>query len=67
MEKVSDIKSLDAPFGKQFTFQTVEYENGFQFLRLRIKEGKRFTMVDLDVNTASECANTINEWLSGLK
>lgn len=67
MEKVSEIKVVDAPFSKQITFQKVEYENGFQFIRMRIKEGKRFTMIDLDVNTATSCADTINEWLAGLK
>ena len=67
MEQVSDITEVDAPFSKKMTFQKVEYENGFQFLRLRIKEGKRFTIIDLDVHTAQACADTINEWIGELK
>lgn len=67
MEKIDDIKVIDAPFSKQITFQKVEYENGFQFIRMRIKEGKRFTMIDLDVNTATDCADTIQTWVDSLK
>lgn len=67
METVSDIKVIDAPYNKQITFQKVEYENGFQFIRLRIKEGKRFTMMDLDAGTASTCIETIQNWLDDQK
>lgn len=67
MEKVSEIKAIPAPFSKQLNLQKVEYENGFQMMRIRIKEGKRFTMIDLDVNTATELSESINEWLEGLK
>ncbi|MDH5547536.1 MAG: hypothetical protein OEZ43_18295 [Gammaproteobacteria bacterium] len=66
MEKLSEIAELDAPFNKKITFQKVEYENGFQFLRMRIKEGKRFTIIDLDVHTAQSCADTINQWIGQL-
>jgi hypothetical protein len=67
MEKISDLKTIDAPFSKQIKFQKVEYENGFQFIRMRIKEGKRFTMIDLDANTANDCVEAMTSWLNSLK
>ena len=67
MENVSDIKVLDAPYNKQITFQKVEYDNGFQFMRLRIKEGKRFTMMDLDVDTAKVIIETMQDWIADIK
>ena len=63
MEEIEDFGEIDAPYGKQLIFKTVSYDNGFNILRLRIKEGKRFTDMDLDVNTVKRWQEKFNEWL----
>lgn len=62
MEEIVSIIKTQAPYGKEIEFQQVSYDNGFNMLRLRIREGKRFTMVDLDPNTARDWVNIIAEW-----
>ena len=62
MEEIESIEKLPAPYGKEIEFQRVTYDNGFSMLRLRIREGKRFTMVDLDPNTAKEWLRVISQW-----
>ncbi len=63
MEDISVIKKIPAPFGKEVEFFQVTYDNGFRFLRLQIREGKRFTTLDLDINTVKEWSDMINQWL----
>ncbi|MDX1810365.1 MAG: hypothetical protein R3240_00335 [Gammaproteobacteria bacterium] len=62
MEEIESIEKTQAPYGKEVEFQTITYDNGFQMLRLRIREGKRFTMVDLDPNTAKDWLRIISHW-----
>lgn len=62
MEEIESIEKLPAPYGKEVEFQKVRYDNGFELLRLRIREGKRFTMLDLDPATAKEWLRVISSW-----
>ena len=64
-EKVTDIKAMEAPYGKKIVFQEVVYENGTSILRMRIREGTRFTIIDLDNNTASQLADVMSIWSAG--
>ena len=52
-QSVTDIESFDAPWNKLATLQNVVYEGGMTLIRLRIKEGSRFTDVELDPGTAA--------------
>jgi len=63
VEEIEDIKTIAMPYNKDVMFQNIRYENGFTMLRLRIKEGKRFTMIDLDPASATAVNELINEWL----
>lgn len=62
MEQIEVIEKTMAPYGKEVEFQQVTYDNGFSMLRLRIREGKRFTMLDLDPLTASHWLKILSEW-----
>jgi len=64
MEEIKDFGEIDAPYGKQLIFKTVSYDNGFNIMRLRVKEGKRFTDMDLDVNTVKLWQEKFDKWLS---
>ena len=39
---------ISAPFGKQIDFEEICLENNVSLLRVRVKEGQRFTVIDLD-------------------
>lgn len=64
MEDVKNFGEIEAPYGKQVSFKDVTYDNGFKLLRLRIKEGKRFTDMDLDENTIKLWQEKFAEWLA---
>jgi len=64
-ERVTELKALEAPYGKKFVLQNVEYENGTSVLRMRIQEGTRFTIVDLDSHSASQLADVMGNWPEG--
>ena len=59
---VTDIDNIEAPWNKQVIVQEVEYEGGFRMMRLRIKEGKRFTDLELDPETAARLAGVLASW-----
>jgi len=64
MEDITEITQIKAPYGKIITINEVEYDNGFKVLRVRIKEGKRFTDMDLDVNTTQAISDVLASWLT---
>ena len=68
MESV--ITSLDeftAPYGKQVKLENVVYENGMRVLRIHIREGNRFTVMDIDENTASNWGSAMTDWVAQSK
>ena len=62
MEEIESLEKILAPYGKEIEFQQVKYDNGFTMLRLRIKEGKRFTTLDLDPNTVNSWVEIMSNW-----
>jgi len=63
MEKIEQLGEIAAPYGKKISFQKIAYDNGFQILRMRIREGKRFTDMDLDVETIQQLQGVFVKWL----
>ncbi|MBM3565057.1 MAG: hypothetical protein FJX42_02965 [Alphaproteobacteria bacterium] len=59
---LEDVDAFTAPWGKNVAVQKVEYEGGLILLRVRIKEGSRFTLLDLDPATAGRLAETLAAW-----
>ena len=56
-ESITPIAEFPAPFSKHIRVQEVTYDNGFRLLRVHIREGKRFTTLDLDTDTAQKWGN----------
>ena len=59
------IKRLDefsAPYGRDVILEDVIYESGLQLLRIRIREGNRFTIMDVDAETASHWGRAMLAW-----
>jgi hypothetical protein len=61
---VTSLLKLRAPLGGQeIELQQIDYiHGGSSLLRTRIREGRRFTVFDLDAVTARDWAKTMGEW-----
>ncbi len=63
-----ETRSLDqfaTPFGPNVELIEVLAENDVQLMRVRIKEGNRFTIVELDPATALHWGNLMASWARG--
>ncbi len=61
-ETVSHMTKLAAPFGQEIELLDVAMENDVRLLRIRIREGHRFTVFDIDPHTAREWARNMEDW-----
>ncbi|MEJ5210766.1 MAG: hypothetical protein WHV61_04980 [Burkholderiales bacterium] len=50
------------PFRQEVELQQVVHAAGYTSLRLRIREGKRFTVFDIDAPTAAHWGRLMMEW-----
>ena len=66
-ETVTKLDKFIAPYGKEVTLEKVDYENGMRVLRIHIREGNRFTVMDIDANTASTWAGIMSDWAKKVK
>ena len=61
----SEVTTLDkftAPYGREIALENVEYVNDTRVLRIRIREGNRFTVMDINPETAARWAGVMNDW-----
>lgn len=61
---VTKLDNFTAPYGKEVTLENVAYENGMRVLRIHIREGNRFTVMDIDETTASNWGTVMNDWVA---
>lgn len=66
-ESITDLETINAPWNKTVTLQEIAYEGGMKMLRLRIKEGKRFTDLELDADTLTQLNGSLTDWLTANK
>ncbi len=59
---VTDLDEIQAPWNKAVTLQDVVYEGGMALIRIRIKEGSRFTDLELDPETAARIGTALQAW-----
>jgi hypothetical protein len=64
MDRTVAVARLTVPLGgQQIELQQVDFAaGGMSFLRVRIREGKRFTVFDLDPDTAARWAAAMLAW-----
>lgn len=62
---VTTLATLNAPWGKEITVQALHFRSGLRLARLRIREGHRFTVLDLDEPTATALSATLAAALDG--
>ena len=65
MELITPIAAFDVPLGGQsIELQQVRFEaGGMALLRVRIREGSRYTVFDVDARTAATWARAMREWV----
>ena len=56
------IATVDAPYHREVWLDDVQFESGMRLLRVTIKEGRRFTQLDLDATTADRWGQTMFDW-----
>ena len=61
---VTRLDGFSAPYGKEVTLENVAYENCTRVLRIHIREGNRFTVMDIDESTASNWGAIMTDWVA---
>lgn len=61
-EAVTRLEKFSAPYGREVILEDVLHESGMRMLRLRIREGSRFTVMDLDASTAEHWGAAMSAW-----
>ncbi len=61
-ETVTALDEIAAPYGRKVTLEGVEHESGLRMLRIRIREGSRFTIMDVDADTATRWGTVMSTW-----
>jgi len=61
-EVVTEVAEFNFPFKKHVTLKNVAYDNGQNWLRVTIREQRRFTIMDLDPGSAADFAATLSDW-----
>ncbi len=63
--EVIELGRVTAPWGKELVVQALHYGSGMRLARLRIREGHRFTMLDVDAATADWLTEILGKALRG--
>ena len=61
-ETVTTLDKFTAPWGREVTLESIEHESGLCMLRIRIREGRRFTVMDIDQETARHWSAVMSAW-----
>jgi hypothetical protein len=64
MAEIKALTRFKVPLGSQeIELQQIDHaEDGMSLLRIRIREGKRFTIFDIDPATAQQWADAMRDW-----
>jgi hypothetical protein len=69
MAQISELAKFKVPLGSQEIelHQIDHVEGGMSLMRIRIREGKRFTIFDIDPATAEQWAAAMQSWAESQK
>ena len=64
MAQINELAKFKVPLGSQeVELQQIDHaEGGMSLMRIRIREGKRFTIFDIDPITARQWARVMQDW-----
>ena len=66
-EIVKQLDTFAAPYGREITLESVEHDSGMHMLRIRIREGRRFTVMDVDADTAVHWSSAMSSWADAIR
>ena len=61
-EVVTSLTTIDAPYGRKVVLESVEHASDMRMLRINIREGRRFTVLDIDEDTAMRWGTAMSAW-----
>lgn len=61
-ETVTRLEKFSVPYGREIILEDVRHESGMRMLRMRIREGSRFTILDLDPDAADHWGAAMKNW-----
>jgi hypothetical protein len=69
MAQISELAKFKVPLGgQQIELHQIDHvEGGMSLMRIRIREGKRFTIFDIDPATAEQWAAAMQHWADSQK
>ncbi len=69
MAQISELDKFRIPLGNQeIELQQIDHaEDGMSLLRIRIREGRRFTIFDIDPATAQRWGDAMRQWVASQK
>lgn len=56
------IGEIEAPYGRRIWLDDVAYESGLNLLRVTIREGARYTILEIDDATATAWGEALTAW-----
>ena len=59
---IEDLEEFEAPWRKMVRLQDVGYPGGVRYLRVRIREGRRITDLELAPETAEHLGKALLAW-----
>ena len=61
-ETVTTLTEIAAPYGRKVVLESVEHESSMRMLRIRIREGSHFTILDIYEDTALRWSTVMSAW-----
>ena len=59
------LTEIEAPYGRRIRLDEVAFESGMKLLRVTIREGARYTILEIDRVTAAAWAREMAGWAAG--
>ncbi|MBI5263316.1 MAG: hypothetical protein HY852_16020 [Bradyrhizobium sp.] len=56
------METIAAPYGREVWLTEVDFESGMRLLRVTVREGSRYTILELDPATASRWGQSMISW-----
>jgi hypothetical protein len=62
-----EIGVIEAPYRRGIKLDEIDYESGMALLRLTIREGARYTILEIDEETAEKWGRMMLDWATEQK
>jgi hypothetical protein len=66
-ESATALTTIQAPYGREIRLEDLAYESELRLLRLRLREDRRHTVLDIDPETARLWGQAMLDWAAKTK